>query len=230
MLNPVCIIARSISLFIILRHTSAKAMNKIRIPSIYAEMTPNPMTMKFVADYMLLPDGVQLEIMSAGAAGESPLALELFRMPFVKGVYIAANFVTVLKNDKASWNDVAFDVRDFIKDFIGSGGKIWNPSAPKASDDLQNNRTTAPEQFVSHAEPANSSEQKIIDAIEEHIKPAVESDGGLILFRSFKDGVVTLQLKGSCNGCPSSAITLKAGVEQLLKRVVPEVTEVIQEM
>lgn len=196
----------------------------------YAEMTPNPMAMKFVADYMLLPEGVQLELLSSSAAAESPLAIELFRMPFVKGVYIAANFVTVLKNEKASWNDVAFDVRDFIKEFIANGGKIWNQTPHQETTEGSKTEAITDEQLVNHCQPANENEQKIIDTIETYIRPAVENDGGLILFRSFKDGVVTLQLKGSCNGCPSSAITLKAGVEQILKRAVPEITEVRQEL
>ncbi len=201
-----------------------------RIPHIYAEMTPNPLAMKFVADYALLPAGIQLEFMSAPAAADSPLALELFRMPFVKGVYIAANFVTVLKNDKASWNDVVFDVRDFIKQYIAGGGKVWNGTNSKDAAKTAAPESSVAERTVDHAIPANEKEQLIIDAIETYIKPAVESDGGLILFRSFLDGVVTLQLKGSCSGCPSSALTLKAGVEQLLKRVVPGITEVRQEL
>ncbi len=203
-------------------------MTTPRVFSIYAEMTPNPMAMKFVADRLLLPEGVQFEFLSRDEAGVSPLALKLFDLPFVKGVYMATNFITVLKNNKAMWDDVVFDVRDYIKDFIVNGGTIWNKEADKKASESGN--ASIKDQLVMHAEATNETEQKIIDTLETYVKPAVENDGGLILFRSFEDGVVTLQLKGSCSGCPSSSLTLKSAVEQLLKRMVPEVKEVQQEM
>jgi len=206
-------------------------MTTPRVFSIYAEMTPNPMAMKFVGDRLLLPDGVQFEFMTREAATSSPMALKLFDLPFVKGVYIAANFITILKNDKAMWDDVVFDVRDYIKEFILSGGQIWDRNAVNKDGGSQDTKEPSIQnQLVVHAEAANETEQKIIDAIETYVKPAVENDGGLILFQSFKDGIVTLQLKGSCSGCPSSSNTLKSAVEQLLKRMVPEVKEVTQEM
>jgi Fe-S cluster biogenesis protein NfuA len=207
-------------------------MTTPRIISIYAEMTPNPMAMKFVADRMLLPEGVQFEFLTREDAVSSPMALKLFELPFVKGVYIAANFITVLKNDKAMWDDVVFDVRDYIKEFILGGGQIWNKNEVNKDGGAQvtSNEPSIKDRLVVHAEASSETEQKIIDAIETYVKPAVENDGGLILFHSFKDGIVTLQLKGSCSGCPSSSNTLKAAVEQLLKRMIPEVKEVQQQM
>ncbi|HXB11830.1 MAG TPA: NifU family protein, partial [Bacteroidia bacterium] len=140
-------------------------------------------------------------------------------------------FITVLKNDKAMWDDVVFDVRDYIKDFILKGGQIWTKVEPgKSTNPEAKKEPSIQDQVVAHAEPSSESEQKIIDALEAYVKPAVENDGGIILFRSFKDGIVTVQLKGSCSGCPSSTLTLKSAVEQLLKRMVPEVKEVQQEM
>ena len=204
-------------------------MDTPKIFSIYAEMTPNPMAMKFVADRMLLPEGVQLEFLKKEEANSSPVAIKLFELPFVKGVFITSNFITVLKNDKAMWDDVVFDVRDYIKEFMQNGGKVWDGFEVK--EKLQNG--TTPEQLtsmVNHVEPANETEQKIIEVLEEYVKPNVENDGGMILFQSFKDGIVTLQLKGSCSGCQHSSQTLKAGVEQLLIRMVPGVKEVQQEM
>lgn len=195
----------------------------------YAEMTPNPMAMKFVADRLLLPEGVQFEFLSPEEAYASPLALKLYELPFVKGIYMAANFITVLKNDKAKWDDVVFDVRDYIKDFIANGGEIWDKEAKKETKEAGEDELAIKDRLVTHAEAANETEQKIIDTLEQYVKPAVENDGGVILFQSFKDGIVTLQLKGSCSGCPSSSNTLKAAVEQLLKRMVPEVKEVQQE-
>jgi len=204
-------------------------MDTPKIFSIYAEMTPNPMAMKFVADRMLLPEGAQLEFLKKEDAVSSPVALKLFDLPFVKGVYITSNFITVLKNDKAMWDDVVFDVRDYIKEFMQNGGKVWIKPAidvniPKGVE------APAPVAVVSHTQPTNDIENKIIEVLDSYVKPAVENDGGMILFQSFKDGIVTLQLKGACSGCPSSSKTLKSAVEQMLIRMVPEVKEVQQEM
>ena len=203
-------------------------MDTPKIFSIYAEMTPNPMAMKFVADRMLLPEGAQLEFLKKEDAVSSPVAMKLFDLPFVKGVYITTNFITVLKNEKAMWDDVVFDVRDYIKEFMQNGGKVWvKPDADAADPKV---KMTPPAAVVNHTEPTTDIEQKIIEMLDQYVKPAVENDGGMILFQSFKDGVVTLQLKGACSGCPSSSLTLKSAVEQMLKRMVPEVKEVQQEM
>lgn len=199
-----------------------------KIFSIYAEMTPNPMAMKFVADRMLLPEGVQLEFVRKEDAASSPVALKLFELPFVSAVYIIANFITVMKNDKAKWDDVVFDVRDYIKAFLENGGKVYEPTGNENTAKAENGEAVTV--MVTHAEPNNDTEKKIIETLEAYVKPAVENDGGMILFRSFNEGIVTLQLKGSCSGCPSSSYTLKSAVEQLLKRMVPEVKEVQQEM
>ena len=213
--------------FIPLHPVTLFNMTTARMISIYAEMTPNPLAMKFVADRMLLPEGAQLEFMKKEDAAFSPVALKLFELPFVKGVYITTNFITVLKNEKAHWDDIVFDVRDYIKDFMQNGGQVWvAPTAPPVA----NAEPEIPVAVVNHARPANEVEEKIVEVLDSYVKPAVENDGGLILFHSFKDGVVTLQLKGSCSGCPSSTLTLKSAVEQLLKRMVPEVKEVQQEL
>ena len=194
-------------------------------------MTPNPMAMKFVADKMLVPEGVQFEFLKPEEASPSPLAQKLYELPFVKGIFICSNFITILKNEKAMWDDMVFDVRDYIKEYLESGGKVWNTIATGGNENKP--ETTTMEAIratqVDHTEPTNETENKIIEALEQYVKPAVENDGGVILFRSFKDGVVTLQLSGSCSGCPSSTLTLKSSVEQLLTRMVPEVKEVQQE-
>jgi NFU1 iron-sulfur cluster scaffold homolog, mitochondrial len=210
-------------------------MSTSHIISIYAEMTPNPMAMKFVADKRLVPEGVQFEFLKPEEAAPSPLAQKLYELPFVKGIFISSNFITILKNDKAMWDDMVFDVRDYIKDYLQSGGKVWNTIASPTEQSLADtSETTTMEAIratqVDHTEPANETENKIIEALEQYVKPAVENDGGVILFRSFKDGIVTLQLSGSCSGCPSSTLTLKSAVEQLLTRMVPEVKEVQQEV
>lgn len=197
------------------------------------------MAMKFVADKMLVPEGVQFEFLKQAESSPSPLAQKLYELPFVKGIFISSNFITILKNEKAMWDDVVFDVRDYIKEYLQAGGKVWNTiSAPtqERTADLSAGQagTTTMEDIraaqITHTEPTSDTESKIIDAIEQYVKPAVENDGGVIVFRSFKEGIVTLQLSGSCNGCPSSSKTLKSAVEQLLTRMVPEVVEVRQEM
>lgn len=202
-----------------------------KIISIYAEMTPNPMAMKYVADRMLVPEGVQFEFLKKEEAASSPLAQKLYELPFIKGIFISSNFITILKNEKARWDDVVFDVRDYIKEYLEAGGKVWNTITTSAEKTPE---TTTMEDIraaqVTHTEPANDVEGKIVDTLEQYVKPIVENDGGVIVFRSFKDGVVTLQLRGSCSGCPSSQQTLKSAVEQLLTRMVPEVKEVQQEM
>ena len=208
-------------------------MSSTTIVSIYAEMTPNPMAMKFVADKMLVPEGVQFEFLKPSEASPSPLAEKLYELPFVKGIFISSNFITILKNEKAMWDDVVFDVRDYIKEYLQEGGRVWN-NISIAPGEAKTTKTTTMEAIraaqVNHAEPANNIESKIIEALEQYVKPAVENDGGVILFRSFKDGIATLQLSGACSGCPSSSKTLKSAVEQLLTRMVPEVKEVRQEM
>jgi len=190
------------------------------------------MAMKFVADKMLVPEGVQFEFLKREEATPSPLAQKLYELPFVKGIFISSNFITILKNEKAMWDEVVFDVRDYIKEYLETGGKVWNTIS--AGNGEKSAETTTMEAIkatqVNHTEPANDTENKIIEALEQYVKPAVENDGGVILFRSFKEGVVTLQLSGSCSGCPSSTQTLKSAVEQLLTRMVPEVKEVQQEM
>jgi Fe-S cluster biogenesis protein NfuA len=206
-----------------------------QIYSIYAEMTPNPMAMKFVADRLLLPDGVQLEFLNAKDAGRSPVAEKLFELPFVKGVFIMANFITVLKNDKAYWDDVVFEVRDYIKNFLQQGGEVISRLESKeitGSEEMKEGSAIAnnPLSIIAHTIPANETEHKIVETLEQYVKPAVENDGGMIVFRSFKDGIVALMLKGSCSGCPSSTLTLKSAVENMLTSMVPGVKEVIQEM
>lgn len=193
--------------------------------TIYAEMTPNPSTMKFVANKYLLISGESVEFSSlADAKGYSPLAEELFNFPFVKNVFIAANFVTITKTDSISWDFIVMEVREFIKNWIADGKDILiQMPAPKPAE-ISN--TTTEENRIYEA---SEYDDAIISLLDEYVKPAVENDGGAIDFRSFKDGVVTVAMRGSCSGCPSSTATLKGGIENLLKSHLPEVKEVIAE-
>jgi NFU1 iron-sulfur cluster scaffold homolog, mitochondrial len=199
-------------------------MTKIPVV-IYAESTPNPATMKFVANILLAENGVTVEYNEPEQAKASPIAQKLFEFPFVKAVFIAGNFITVAKTDAVNWNDIAMPVREFIRDYLSDGKAVFTEQLVSEN---QFSDTEIKTDF-DHAEPKTEIDQKIIDVLEEYVKPAVAQDGGAIFFQSFDSGKVTLALKGSCSGCPSATFTLKAGVEGLLKRMVPEVTEVVAE-
>jgi Fe-S cluster biogenesis protein NfuA len=191
--------------------------------TVYAEMTPNPSTMKFVANKYLLITGDSVEFSSkAEAKGFSPLAEELLSFPFVKNVFIAANFVTITKTDNVPWDFINMEIREFIKGFIAEGKDVLiQMPAPKAveSTDDQPKKEYAVSEY----------DDAIRSLLDEYVRPAVENDGGAIDFRGFEDGTVTVVLRGSCAGCPSSTATLKGGIENLLKSHLPEVKEVVAE-
>ena len=191
--------------------------------TVYAEMTPNPSTMKFVANKYLLITGDSVEFSSmADAKGYSPLAEELLSFPFVKNVFIAANFVTITKTDNVPWDFINMEIREFIKDFIAAGKDVLiQMPAPKSVE------TTEDQPKKEYA--VSEYDDAIRSLLDEYVRPAVENDGGAIDFRGFEDGTVTVVLKGSCAGCPSSTATLKGGIENLLKSHLPEVKEVVAE-
>jgi Fe-S cluster biogenesis protein NfuA len=182
--------------------------------------------MKFVANQMLIAEGATAQYLNAGETSKAPLPAKLFQFPFVKGIFISANFITVTKSDIVSWDDITHELREVLRDYLSKGLSVIDelPSKEVATDSTFKTTTTV---FTEHAAPQNDAETKIIEVLEQYIRPAVEQDGGLITFQSFENGIVTVQLKGSCSGCPSSTITLKAGIEALLKRMVPDVKEVV---
>ncbi|HEX5000880.1 MAG TPA: NifU family protein [Bacteroidia bacterium] len=197
-----------------------------KIPvTVYAESTPNPASMKFVCSMMLLQEGV-VEYHAPEEAGASPLAMNLFSFSGVKGVFISSNFITITKDSETDWYEVVNILREYIRGHLMSGEKVFvrNPF------ELDNQKAvnTPSEAGNSTADPTET-EQQIIAMLDEYVKPAVEQDGGAIHFRSFSNGVVTVALKGACSGCPSSTLTLKSGIENLLKKMIPEVQEVIAE-
>jgi Fe-S cluster biogenesis protein NfuA len=184
---------------------------------VYTESTPNPASMKFVANSFLLEEG-SVEYLSAGAAAKCPLAAQLFSFSGVRSVFIASNFVTVSKSDDLEWLEIAPILREFIRGYLAAGEPVFTGPRIQASDATVG-RTTAD----------GDMEDRIIAALEEYVRPAVEQDGGAILFKSYAEGKVTLILKGACSGCPSSTVTLKSGIENLLRQMVPGVTEVVAE-
>jgi len=194
--------------------------------SLYAESTPNPNTMKFVSNRWLVTNDKSYEVLAdQRIGGPSPLAEKLFSFPFVNGVFIAANFVTISKSDAIEWNDVVLELRDFITNYLNSDDNVViREDFLEASD--------APDDNQNHAKSSNKKEltdidKKIIETLDEYIRPVVESDGGAIEFDSFDYGVVKVVLKGACSGCPSSTMTLKGSIESLLKNMIPEVKEVM---
>lgn len=198
-------------------------MSQIPI-TVYVEMTPNPNTMKFVANKYLLISGDSVEFTSqTEAKGYSPLAEELFNFPFVKTVFIAANFVTIAKNDSISWDFVVMELREFIKSWLSDGKEVlirMPEPKPKTEENSEKPaKVYAPSEY----------DDAIRSLLDEYVRPAVENDGGAIDFVGFEDGIVTVALRGSCSGCPSSTATLKGGIENLLKAHLPEVTEVVAE-
>jgi len=194
--------------------------------TIYAEMTPNPSTMKFVTNKYLLISGDSVEFSSKKEAkGFSPMAEALFDFPFVKGVFIAANFVTITKTNNVPWDFITMELREFVKEWISSGKDvlIQMPQAKPARKEIE----TASDNEIDIDFEASDLDEAIRSLLDQYVRPAVENDGGAIDFLGFKDGIVSVRMKGSCAGCPSSTATLKGGIENLLKQHLPEVTNVM---
>ncbi|MEQ8323433.1 MAG: NifU family protein [Vicingaceae bacterium] len=192
---------------------------------IYAESTPNPATMKFVANKYLVPKDVTYESVDIDNNPLSPLAQSLLNFPFVKKVYIATNFVSLTREEVVEWEDVVHQVREFITEFLNNGGIAYKGGA---EEELPQGDDTSYTAVAAHREAKSEVEKNIIAILDEYVKPAVENDGGAILFDSYNEGKVNLILKGSCSGCPSSVMTLKSGVENLLREMMPEdVQEVV---
>lgn len=201
-------------------------MSARNIPvTVYAEMTPNPDVMKFVANKILNP-GAPLDFSSSDDASSAPLAEKLLNFPFVENVFISNNYVSVQKNDKIDWDMVMMETREFIRDFIGNGNEIIKQEALQPHAIKQEDQAKQSGEVAKYNVAETELDEKIIDALNEYIRPAVESDGGSIDFVGFKAGTVTVALRGACSGCPSSTVTLKQGIEGLLTRMFPEVKEV----
>lgn len=201
-------------------------MEEKRVPiTLYAEMTPNPLTMKFVANKFLLINDQTVQFESGQEAkGYSPLAEALFNFPFVDGVFIAGNFVTITKTDNVDWDFIVMELREFIREWLVTGKEvlIMMPS-PNAKQSAEGETEKAPRKEFAPTE----LDEPIMHLLNEYVRPAVENDGGAIDYVGFEDGIVTVELKGSCAGCPSSTATLKGGIEQLLKSNLEEVKEVV---
>ena len=195
--------------------------NKIAT-TVYAESTPNPKVMKFVANRFII-QGDSVEFMNIDEAKKSPLAMKLFHFPFVREVFIAKNFVSLTKYDAMEWEDVVMEVREFIRDYLSEGGVVVYEldEVQEKETSKESTETVAP---IIQQE-LGEVETRIVDILDEFVKPAVESDGGNIRFMSYEEGVVSVLLQGACSGCPSSTVTLKQGIENLLKKMLPTIVK-----
>jgi len=187
--------------------------------TVYAESTPNPSAMKFVANKKLVTS--TNEFTSIDDAENSPFATELFHFPFVKSVFLDENYVSITKFDVADWKDITMELREFIRSYIENGKEIVSASIT-ANKDVE----TLDKEF----EKLDDTSKEIINILEEYVKPAVASDGGNITFSSYnqESKIVKVILQGACSGCPSSTMTLKNGIESMLKEMLPGKIEMVE--
>lgn len=191
---------------------------------LYTEQTPNPETLKYVTNRLLFR-GIA-DFKDKDLADEwSPMAKSLMELPYVKAVYFSNNFVTITKEFNYEWSDVMLKIKEFVKDYIENGGTIVREGFAEFWEKQAQQNSAA--QFTGENGEIAKRVKELIDT---YVKPAVEMDGGNIEFKSYDAGRVHVVMQGSCSGCPSSTVTLKSGIEGMLKRMVPEVTEVVQEM
>lgn len=183
--------------------------------SVFTEGSPNPNSMKFVVNFELVPTGLSFDYATPADAlvegKASPLAVALFGFDFVSRVFISGNFVTVTKDDATDWDEVIFELKFFLKEYFTDQKPVFLQRTVDAN--------------TTKLDMDSETVQKIKAVLDQYVRPAVESDGGAINFHSFDEpsGTVKVLLQGSCSGCPSSTLTLKAGIENLLTRLVPEV-------
>lgn len=186
-----------------------------KIPvEVYAEVTPNPSVLKFVANKMLVEN--DLEFKNIDEAKNSPLAIELFSFPFVNEVFISENYVSITKFDVVEWDEVTAEIRSYIKQFIADGKTIAHSNTAQKKPSVSQNTTDS-------ASNLDDISKQIISILDEYIRPAVAADGGNIMFDSYDENTQTVNviLQGACSGCPSSTITLKNGIENMLKQLIP---------
>ena len=183
--------------------------------TIYMESTPNPEVMKFVANKILTEDSI--ELLNNKNSDQVPLAMELFKFPFIKSIFISYNFISITKNNDIDWHEISTEVREFINNYLNKNGFVNNF---KSSENIESQLKY--DDIIQHKQIDTKNlsdfEKNIVSIIEQYIQPAVAADGGSIVFKSFEEGVVYVILKGACSGCPSSTITLKQGIENLLKQ------------
>ena len=191
---------------------------------LYTEQTPNPDALKYVTNRMLykgIADFKDQEL----AAQWSPMANSLMELPYIKSVYFNNNYVTIMKELNYEWEDIMLKIKEFIKDYVEKEGVIVLDGFAEFIE-----KAAAESNAAQFSGEGGEIAKKVKELIDMYVKPAVEMDGGNIEFKAFEAGKVYVTMQGSCSGCPSSSVTLKAGIEGMLKRMIPEVLEVVQEM
>lgn len=178
---------------------------------IYLESNPNPNSLKFVANEILIPEGMSFDFPDPASAESAPLAQELFMYPFVDRVFYMTNFITVTKKEDVDWIEIQETLKRHIQTFLESGKLILDMHSPEGEEQEE-----------------TETIKKIKTILDEYIRPAVEQDGGAITFHSIEGKKVKVRLQGSCSGCPSSTVTLKAGIENLFKKMMPEEVEEVE--
>jgi len=202
-------------------------MENIKIAvTIYAESTPNPAVMKFVANKMII-EGDALEYKNIEEAKASPLAYQLFHFPFIKEVFISGNFIALAKFDVIVWEEVSAELREFVRNWLHEGKKVVDESFPIETEApiIQNKEKKV---VLPQFESLGEIEQRIVQILDEYVAPAVSADGGMIRFISYEDKIVRVLLQGACSGCPSSTATLKQGISGLLQKMLPTLVSDVQ--
>jgi len=189
--------------------------------TVYAESTPNPAVMKFVANKKLVT--TLFEFTTIDEAKISPLATELFHFPFVKNVFIEENYISISKYDMADWQEITLQLREFIKNYIEKDKEIVSSEAAQTQQKTN-------KQLDAQFDSLDDTSKEIVNILEEYVKPAVASDGGNIQFISYDADTknVSVLLQGACSGCPSSTYTLKSGIENMLREMLNGKVETVE--
>lgn len=209
---------------VVIKETESKS-GKIPV-TVYAESTPNPAVMKFVANKKLVLQSAEFK--NIDEAKNAPLVQKLFHFPFVKEVFIDENYVSIQKYDMAGWEEITMELREFIRNYLEEGNEVM------AEEAVQNNNSKATESVSqdnrTNFEELDDTSQQIVAILDEYIKPAVASDGGNILFESYNadNKTVKVILQGACSGCPSSTMTLKNGIETMLRDMLRDKVEYVE--
>lgn len=193
---------------------------RVKVPvTVYAESTPNPSAMKFVANKKITDQTLSFE--NVDLTHDAPLARELFNFPFVKEVFMDENYISISKHDTIQWEEIVMELRGFIKSYLEEEKTILGPSFDSQVQDSSQSKSY---------QNLNETEQEIVKILEEYVKPDVASDGGNIIFDSYEDSEkkVKVVLQGACSGCPSSTFTLKNGIENILKEMLPGRVEMVE--
>lgn len=203
-----------------------------KIPvTVYAESTPNPSVMKFVANRKLVLHAAEFK--NIDEAKEAPLAQQLFHFPFVKEVFFTENYVSINKYDISEWQEIVLELREFIRTYLEDGKPVLSNDSVTGSageeKETRNTATTGPKPQV-NIDDLDDTSQQVVAILEEYIKPAVASDGGNILFDSYNEDNKTVKviLQGACSGCPSSTMTLKNGIETMLRDMLRDKVEYVE--